>query len=52
MIVFPIYFSDLIPETQKKLMEAIGIENPKEMNWDMDILPLVTYEVEEEQGND
>lgn len=42
---FPIYFSDLKPATQRELMDAVGIEDPKEMNWDMDILPIAFYPI-------
>lgn len=40
---FPIYFSDLTPEAQQRLCEAVHITDPKEMNWDMDIVPLAIY---------
>ena len=40
---FDIYFSDLKEGSQKRLMAAIGIHDPKEMNWDLDILPLASY---------
>jgi len=40
---FPIYFSDLIPETQKQLLKAFHIRSPETMNWDVfpiALLPL------------
>ena len=40
---FDIYFSDLNEEAQKRLMEAVGILDPREMNWDLDILPLASF---------
>lgn len=40
-----IYFSDLIPETQKKLLEMSNVTDAKEMNWDMDNMPIGTLEV-------
>ncbi len=40
---FNIYFSDLNEDAQKRLMDAIGIKDPKEMNWDIDISPLTSY---------
>ena len=49
---FNIYFSDLKEESQRRLMEAVGITDPREMNWDIDMLPLATYPIpinEEEQ---
>ena len=39
---FDIYFSDLNKKTQKRLMVAFGILDPREMNWDLDILPLAS----------
>lgn len=47
MHTFYIFFSDLNEEAQKRLMEVVGIKDPKEMNWDMDILPIATMDVEE-----
>ena len=35
-----IYFKDLNPEKQKELLEAVGVSDPKEMNWDGDFAPL------------
>jgi hypothetical protein len=26
-------------------MEAVGITDPREMNWDIDMLPLATYPI-------
>lgn len=34
---FKIYFSDLTPDCQKRLLKAVGFDNPKDANWDMDI---------------
>ena len=47
MDTFEIYFSDLNEDAQKRLLDAVGVESPKEMNWDMDILPIAVYEFEE-----
>ena len=41
-----LYFSDLNEKGQKKLLDAAGVEEPSEINWDMDILPLATFEME------
>ena len=46
---FEIYFSDLNEDAQQRLMEAVGITDPKEMNWDMDIVPLAIYEFETQE---
>lgn len=40
--VFKIYFSDLNSDAQKRLLETVEASDPKEYNWDMDILPLAT----------
>lgn len=50
MKTFEIYFSDLSPEAQDELLRVAGVHSPAEMNWDfeIDILPLATYEEEEE----
>lgn len=47
MVEFKIYFSDLNPEAQKRLLEAVGVKEPKGMNWDIDMAPLAIYETEQ-----
>ena len=47
MKTFNIYFSDLNEDAQKRLMKEIGIEDPSEMNWDIDMCPLCIYDFEE-----
>ena len=42
--IFEIYFSDLNEKAQKELLEFVGESDPKEMNWDLDILPIAIYE--------
>lgn len=39
---FNIYFSDLTPDCQERLLNAFWLESPSEMNWDGDILPITT----------
>ena len=41
-----IFFSDLVPEKQAEMMEAVGIEHPSEMNWDIAMCPIAIYETE------
>lgn len=48
-VEFNIYFSDLNEDAQQRLMQEIGISDPKEMNWDMDILPIAVYATETEE---
>jgi len=43
--LFPIYFSDLNKDAQSRILKATGVDDPKEMNWDMDILPLAYYPI-------
>ena len=57
MSTFDIYFSDLTYGAQERIMKAVGITDPKEMCWDMDLVPIATYkiprsEVRYETGND
>ena len=47
----PIYFSDLKEEAQKKLLEAVGAADPKEMNWDIDLVPLGYYPCETNEAD-
>lgn len=45
---FEIYFDDLTPEAQQRLLEAFGIESPDEMNWNDRIFPVATAVKDEE----
>lgn len=47
-IEFEIYFDDLTPETQQRLLEAFGIESAEEMNWNDRIFPVATVVQDEE----
>lgn len=47
MSTFEIYFGDLNEDAQKRLLDAVGVESPKEMNWDTGIFPIALYEFEE-----
>lgn len=38
------YFSDLTPAAQKRFMKTQGISDPKEGNYDHDLIPLFTVE--------
>jgi hypothetical protein len=42
-----IYFSDLNEEAQQRLLEAVGITDPAEMNWDIDIAPIAIFDFSE-----
>lgn len=46
---FEIYFSDLNEDAQKRLMEYVGITEPKEANWDIDMCPIAIYCLEKER---
>lgn len=43
---FGIYFSDLNEDAQKSLLDFVGVESAADMNWDMDILPIATIDIE------
>ena len=38
------YFSDLTPEAQERFLKAQGISEPKEGNYDLDLIPLFTVD--------
>ena len=48
MISFVIYFTDLNKEAQQALMDAIGISDPREMNWDSPMVPLAIVDINTE----
>ena len=52
MTSFNIYFSDLNEDAQMRLLEAVGAKVPSDMNWDMDILPLATFEFEDDEQSE
>lgn len=41
---FEIYFGDLNEQTQKALLNAAGLQNPEEANWD--VFPVATVSTE------
>ena len=43
---FEIYFSDLNKDAQERLLKFVGVSDPSEMNWDMDICPIAMYDIE------
>jgi hypothetical protein len=45
MKTFDIFFHDLKPETQARLLKFAEIKNVQEANWD--VFPLTTYEIQE-----
>lgn len=44
---FNIYFSDLNEECQRRLLEAVGVEEAADMGWDKDVDPIATYVFED-----
>ena len=46
---FKIYFSDLNEDAQKRLLDFVKVNNPKEMNWDVDVYPIAIYDIEESE---
>lgn len=47
MKTFEIYFNDLNEKAQKELLEMVGVNDAREMNWDIDILPIATFDFED-----
>lgn len=43
-----IYFNDLNDAKKKELLEVVGIDDPKEMNWDHDWAPLAIIDFEDD----
>jgi hypothetical protein len=41
---FAIYFNDLNPNTQRRLLDTVGINRPAEVGWD--ISPIVIINIE------
>lgn len=46
---FEIYFNDLNEKTQKDLLEFVNAKDAKEMNWDMNVIPIAILEFEVEE---
>ena len=42
-----IYYRDFLPETQSAILEAAGIQDPRETNWDTLSITILTFEAEE-----
>ncbi len=40
------FFSDLTPEAQQRLLDAQGLKDASEGNYDLDIIPIFVLEVE------
>lgn len=49
MVEFDIYFSDLNEAAQQRLLDAVGVDNAEDMNWDMDVLPIASYVFEQDE---
>lgn len=47
MKTIEIYFNDLIDTKKKELLEAVGVDDPKEMNWDHNWCPLAIIDFED-----
>ena len=43
--MFELYFEELKPDAQKRLLDFVGIERPEQLNWDT--FPIVTFERDE-----
>jgi hypothetical protein len=45
---FEIHFSDLTDDAQKRFLEFMGMKDPTEGNYDMDIVPLASIDIDED----
>ena len=45
-----IYFNDLNTEAKKEVLDAAGVNDPSDMNWDF--IPLAILDFEEESEED
>ncbi|MCC7540541.1 MAG: hypothetical protein IT379_30270 [Deltaproteobacteria bacterium] len=43
---FELYWSDLTREAQERLLDELGMTSEQDMNWDQDIHPITTIEME------
>lgn len=43
-----LYYDDLTPEAQARLLDTVGIKSPTEMNWDVFPITVISFEEEEE----
>ena len=50
-ISIDIFFNDLNDKAKAELLDAVRAKDAKEMNWDIDILPLATLDFEMEDEN-
>lgn len=48
MSSFNIYFSDLNEDAKKRLLDFCELSDPKEANWDLDIIPIAVFDYEKE----
>ena len=46
-MTFEIFFSDLTDKAKKELLDFYGVQSEKELNMDIDIIPLCTITKED-----
>lgn len=46
MRTFELYFDDLTPEAQARFLDAAGINDPAEANWDLLPITWMDFEVD------
>lgn len=49
MVTIEIYFSDLKEDAQQRILKAVNAKSAKEMNWDIDIIPIASIDFEEKE---
>ena len=47
---FELFYDDLTPEAQERLLETAGLESPSDMNWD--VLPIDVFVVAVPDGDE
>lgn len=52
MKTFEIYFSDLNEDAQKRLLDFVNAKSASDMNWDMDIIPIATFDTEDDDEDE
>ena len=52
MNTLKIFFSDLTPDAQVEALKAAGAKDPKDLNWDMDIIPLAMVDFEQTEDEE
>ena len=50
-MIFELYFNDLNAEAQAKLLDAAGLNDPSEANWDMFPIDIIEFYEEDDEDD-